>query len=360
MMKHKCIVQSKINCIFETAVESVSSQKRPQQNYRVVASNKISVEALQSEISSATATEKLDGTCCYVKEFQGKPALWARLDRKATKAANKRFQKHTRLHREWEKNDKQGCEPKYTWTYPDDMKEVPDCWIAADGVARDKSHGGITPDKNGHVPGWVPVVTDKRQYCWHNTTVDEENSLALILREAGECLELTVQQMDDFLGKTLELIGTCVNGNPYGLGSKDNPFHFLVEHGSILVRECPPIDYHGLKRWFEDGNSASRDIEGIVWHCSDGNMFKIHRHHLGLQWPPSKGSSCEASDVCRNVPSLASREVVVNAGILFDASHTHHNLTRQLQTIRDLHGKIFDSLCHMPLNCVENMKELLE
>ena len=57
-----------------------------------------------------------------------------------------------------------------------------------------------------------------------------------------------------------------------GLGSKTQPFHVLLKHGSIKsdFPNDTEIDYKSLQKWFENCKQ-----EGIVWHCSNGKMFKV-------------------------------------------------------------------------------------
>jgi len=38
---------------------------------QVVATNTIKPQALESGVTTSLATEKLDGTCCYVRDFEG-------------------------------------------------------------------------------------------------------------------------------------------------------------------------------------------------------------------------------------------------------------------------------------------------
>lgn len=67
--------------------------------------------------------------------------------------------------------------------------------------------------------GWVPVEKTSKQYCWHSSVVNYEFEIALVLKahpdEPG-LLEITAVPLSDLLEQTLELIGTNVNGNPYG------------------------------------------------------------------------------------------------------------------------------------------------
>ncbi|XP_042266884.1 uncharacterized protein C12orf29 homolog [Thunnus albacares] len=273
-------VQQKIPCVFLTEVKEEQSRKRDCQQFQVVATENVNPVALEANIDCALATEKLDGTCCYVTVYKGQPYLWARLDRKPNKQAEKRFKKYQHSHR--------SCKG-FTWNVEEDFKMVPETWIPAHRV---KHHNGQpVPDEHGHIPGWVPVEKDNKQYCWHSSVVDYEVGAALVLRPGAEdedVLEIAAVPLADLLEQTLELIGTNVNGNPYGLGSKKQPVHCLVSHGSVRIRNPPPVDFQQLCSWFQE--SPEGRVEGIVWHCNDGTLIKVHRHHLGLRWPD--GETC--------------------------------------------------------------------
>ena len=59
------------------------------------------------------------------------------------------------------------------------------------------------------------------------------------------------------------------------VGSKLKPFHFLVQHGSIAVNiPDSDISYNQMKDWFMK-DDVSNNIEGLVWHFSDGSLFKV-------------------------------------------------------------------------------------
>ena len=100
----------------------------------------------------------------------------------------------------------------------------------------------------GHWPGWVLVtyIPDDR---WH--------------REAF---------VGYFPDGTYELVGPKVQGNPYGL-----QVHLLIRHGHEELLNVPRT-YEGLKAYFENA-----EIEGIVWHHSDGRMVKIKRKDFGFE-----------------------------------------------------------------------------
>ncbi|XP_006633674.1 RNA ligase 1 [Lepisosteus oculatus] len=266
-------VQQKIPCVFLTEVKNEPSRKRECQQFQVFATEHLNPKALASDVANAIATEKLDGTCCYVSSYKGKPYLWARFDRKPNKQADKRFKK-------FQYSQKNSTE--FTWSVEEDFKAVPDSWIAAHGVQR--CNGQPQPDECGHIPGWVPVEKNNKQYCWHSSVVNYEAGVALVLRPWGEEeLEITIVPLSELLEQTLELIGTNINGNPYGLGSKKKPFHLLVPHGVLKIRNAPAVNYQQLVGWFQRCGEAN--VEGIVWHCNDGTLVKLHRHHLGLKWP---------------------------------------------------------------------------
>ncbi|XP_035280753.1 uncharacterized protein C12orf29 homolog [Anguilla anguilla] len=268
-------VQQKVPCVFLTEVKEEPSRKRDCQQFQVVATENVNPRALESNIDCALATEKLDGTCCYVSLFNGEPYLWARLDRKPNKQADKRFK---RFH-----HSRKNCK-EFVWNVEEDFRNVPDSWIPAHGIQH--HNGQPVPDENGHIPGWVPVEKNNKQYCWHSSVVNYDAGIALVLRPSSddsELLEVAAVPLSDLLEQTLELIGTNINANPYGLGSKKRPVHVLVPHGILRVRNAPSVNYQQLAEWFQGCTEGK--VEGIVWHCNDGTLVKLHRHHLGLKWP---------------------------------------------------------------------------
>ena len=103
-------------------------------------------------IFNSLATEKLDGTCVYVAEFDGTPWLWARHDRKPNKVADRTFKKFQNTHRAWVAGGKAGSQPQFQWDVASDFKDVPHYWVPASDVI--KNDNGIPlPDDNGHIPG---------------------------------------------------------------------------------------------------------------------------------------------------------------------------------------------------------------
>lgn len=67
--------------------------------------------------------------------------------------------------------------------------------------------------------GWVPVDQTNKQYCWHASVVNYDVGVALVLKTHVDdegLLEIASVPLADLMEQTLELIGTNVNGNPYG------------------------------------------------------------------------------------------------------------------------------------------------
>lgn len=318
-------VQQKISCIFETAVLDEQSNKREHQPFKVIATDTIKQAAVDSDIFNAQATEKLDGTCCYIAKFEDKPWLWARFDKKPNKGAERRFRKFQSQQQKLKREaGNQNFGEKFAWDLQKDFKDTPPYWIPASGVKL--VDGSPVPDEIGHTPGWVPISPASRQYCWHLSAVDLQTGVALVLRElpGSELLYLEAVPLSELEGHTAELIGTNINGNPYGIGSKKTPIHMLVVHGSISIKNPPKIDSLALREWFQAGGN----VEGIVWHCSDNTMFKLHRNHIGLQWPVSE-------------PALSKRrvEILVKTGV-----YEIEDGKCMLERLSQFHGHVRDSL----------------
>ncbi|XP_031963139.1 uncharacterized protein C12orf29 homolog isoform X4 [Corvus moneduloides] len=254
--------------------------------FKVLATDTITGKALEADVHNAVPTEKVDGTCCYVTTYKGQPYLWARLDRKPTKQGEKRFKRFL--------YSLEDCK-EFVWNIEEDFKPVPDTWIPAKDI--EFSNGNPLPDENGHMPGtydaaqvklgkgWVPVEKHSKQYCWHSSVVNYEAGIALVLKHHADpgLLEISPVPLSEILEQTLELIGTNINANPYGLGSKKHPVHLLVPHGAFEIKNPPALKQNDILSWFESCTEGK--VEGIVWHCHDGCLIKLHRHHLGLPWP---------------------------------------------------------------------------
>jgi hypothetical protein len=106
-------------------------------------------------------------------------------------------------------------------------------------------------EETGKIVGWVPVG-DGPEDKYH--------------REALE--------RDGGFDGTFELVGPKVQGNP-----EQYDRHSLVWHDDlVLVMDGVPRTFDGLREWLAD-----KDIEGIVFHHSDGRMAKIKKRDFGLR-----------------------------------------------------------------------------
>jgi hypothetical protein len=63
-----------------------------------------------------------------------------------------------------------------------------------------------------------------------------------------------------------------------GIGSKKFPIHILVVHGSLTVRNPPEVKMETIKSWFQHEGQ----VEGLVWHCANGTLFKVNLLELRL------------------------------------------------------------------------------
>ncbi len=77
-----------------------------------------------------------------------------------------------------------------------------------------------------------------------------------------------------------EAVGKDIQGNPLNLTCNRLFFFSLLEVQKQLEFFDVPTSYEELKLWLSQQKSKvgiDAPIEGIVWHCPDGQMFKIKR-----------------------------------------------------------------------------------
>lgn len=196
-----------------------------------------------------TATAKVDGTSTLVRD--GK--LWKRRDQK------------------------------------DKKSKMPPTWILT-GEQREK-----------HAVGYMPIQEGSKEDQWFwevfETPLNSENPRVRVLRPiefmeqgSNNCYDMRNKKklqamyvdISELEGKTLELLGPKVQGNPHSL-----PFHVLMEHG---IMECPTYpnlldadSLNKIKEWHST-DPIGMNVEGVVLHFATGEIFKLHRHHLDLVW----------------------------------------------------------------------------
>lgn len=133
------------------------------------------------------------------------------------------------------------------------------CCLISNGVLykRYDAKKGKTPPENfwpaqpeadpmtGHWPGWLPL--SEHDY-WHHEGFEN----------------LPVERR---VNHTYELIGPKIGGNP-----EKSESHMLIPHGMIDILPDNPRTFEEIRDYLKD-----KDIEGIVWHHSDGRMVKIKK-----------------------------------------------------------------------------------
>ena len=111
--------------------------------------------------------------------------------------------------------------------------------------------------KTGKQQGWLPVG-DGPEDKYHREALEDD---------------ISPHEKDG----TYELVGPKIQGNPEGV-----EFYFLIRHGLAVDEDCPR-DFDGIKEYLR-----GQDIEGIVWHHSDGRMVKIKKKDFGFKRSDTK------------------------------------------------------------------------
>ena len=114
---------------------------------------------------------------------------------------------------------------------------------------------------SGHWPGWIPVG-DGPEHKYHREALANINILDSLVE-----------------GRTYELFGPKVQGNPHGAS-----WHFLIMHGLVAANDVEAT-FDGIRERL--GRHAN--VEGIVfWRKTGdltGDLAKIKARDFGLPWP---------------------------------------------------------------------------
>jgi hypothetical protein len=182
----------------------------------------------------------------------------------------------------------------------DKKSKMPPTWVLT-GKQREK-----------HAVGYMPIQAGSKEDQWFwevfETPLNPENQrvpenprvrvlrpIEFMEQGSNNCydmrnkkkLEAIYVDISELEGKTLELLGPKVQGNPHSL-----PFHVLMEHGIMECSTYPNLLDENLlkenllnriKEWHTT-DQIGMNIEGIVLHFETGDIFKLHRHHLDLVW----------------------------------------------------------------------------
>ncbi len=128
----------------------------------------------------------------------------------------------------------------------------------------DAKKGRQTPDEfepcqdpdavTGHWPGWIPV-TNTSENRWFNEGLTNYHTVYGVPKDG-----------------TYELCGPKINGNREKLTQ-----HQIIPHGEHVLTNVG-CTFAEIKDYLEKA-----DIEGIVWHHSDGRMAKIKKRDFGFK-----------------------------------------------------------------------------
>jgi hypothetical protein len=207
-------VLSKIDAIFEYVRDE---KGRP--NGQTI--DKLSINPSSKNIK---VTAKFDGTCCYITNNK----IFARQDVK----------KH--------------------------ISNAPDGWFPT---------AGKEPDKGGHIIGFRPLDMKKGDKWHFMALVDDDKARFIEYDKTSNTFYYVIKPIEEFNGKTAELVGPHVNGNKHCLDK-----HAYIVHGSVEV-DCNWQTHQDMKNWLEKDGII---YEGIVLHdLENDKLYKCHRGHLG-------------------------------------------------------------------------------
>eukprot|EP01129_Flabellula_baltica_P015056 TRINITY_DN7428_c0_g1_i1.p1 TRINITY_DN7428_c0_g1~~TRINITY_DN7428_c0_g1_i1.p1 ORF type:complete len:278 (-),score=56.41 TRINITY_DN7428_c0_g1_i1:48-881(-) len=168
---------------------------------------------------------------------------------------------------------------------------------------------GVNPN-SGVVDFYWIDITDKihspnEQYYQSTLIRDDQGSIVAIrmivpIMGEGNCTyEMVEVPVEDIQTGTYELVGPKVQGNIYDMDEQDVvpgqlmskgklrdveiAKHYFIKHGAfpVLDRAFGSIELCGLDDVRE--YIVNKQFEGIVFHFSDGSLFKVNRGHIGVE-----------------------------------------------------------------------------
>ena len=137
----------------------------------------------------------------------------------------------------------------------------------------DAKHGKAAPENaipcqpeadpiTGHHPHWIPIRVDDTDSRWH---IDALGDIKLS--------DITNYYADG----TYELIGEKVNSNREKITG-----HKLINHKSVFLNDLQPLTmdtgFDIIKEYL-----STHDMEGIVFHHTDGRMCKIRKSDFNIK-----------------------------------------------------------------------------
>jgi hypothetical protein len=126
----------------------------------------------------------------------------------------------------------------------------------------------------GHQIGFMPLDNNDK---WHFDCITNNGKNINVLTKIGRSIAIINAPITELEGKTVELIGPKIQGNPHKV-----PQHCVYIHGDIQIKHIFSInELSNTKNMFLN-NPIMSYFEGIVIHFSNGNLYKLHRHHLDI------------------------------------------------------------------------------
>jgi hypothetical protein len=139
-------------------------------------------------------------------------------------------------------------------------------------------------DNKGHRIGFMKLANNAGDK-WALSTLtyrDNKTFIKAVTIDKGyfDIVDLPIEQLD---GRTVELVGPKIQGNKHMLN-----VHCVIPHGLFQLTGFPKkFCFDEFVKWFATDNKT-RFFEGIVVHFNNGELYKIHRHHLDMEWLPCK------------------------------------------------------------------------
>jgi hypothetical protein len=244
------VVKDKISAILVCKhIQGTSTAKTGRSGEKYLATNELNPEIVQllKQGVRYKATGKVDGTCTLIKDN----TICKRRDIKSG-------------------------------------REIPATWFQTGfEESKDQTHmiGFMSLEKGDKWQIDCHVKTDKGYNMEMVNILDlNEDKTGLVYKQ------VKISELND---KSVEMMGPKFQGNPHKL-----KLHCLILHGLIHVSNFPDLNEYikmeqkpniveAFKSWFLESKQGQY-LEGIVLHFDNGKMFKIHRHHLDLEWSMDK------------------------------------------------------------------------
>jgi hypothetical protein len=256
-----CMVVDKVPAIFNCEhVGGTQTEKFGRSGEKYLATGRLNDELISYLTAglSFKVTAKVDGTSMIVKDGR----LLKRRDRK----------------QKWDRKKKKKV-----------LKDMPKSWVLT-GV-QTATHGvGYMPLEKGDT--WFFDVFERdletpneMDEIGHPLIGGEPSTRVRVARIEEGRLTYEYVELDELNNRSFELLGPRIQSNSHGL-----EHHALMEHGEIECSNYPDISSNTGESLLEEIREWHRNdpigaaIEGIVLHFENGKMFKLHRHHLDMEW----------------------------------------------------------------------------